>query len=187
MAALTTVVAVAGLALAAGGTYMSYQQQRAAARNQRKAADEQKKINAQTEARQAQEAARERRQQLREERVKRARVLQSAENMGVSGSSGQIGAVGALSTNLSSNIGDNLGALNTARTISRHSQRQADYIGAANQNNANASLWGQVGSFGGSLFNQAGGFGAFDKGSTVTDVSGRVHTGVTWGTKMAVN
>lgn len=181
MAAVTTIVTVAAVAVAAGGAYMSYQQQRAAARNQRKAAEEQRKANAAQEARQAQEAARERRQQLREERVRRARILQSSENLGVSGSSGELGAIGALATNLSSNIGDNIGALNTARTISRHNQRAADYQSAAAQNMANASLWGQVSSFGSSMFNAAGGTNSlFGSGQTVTDVSGKVHQGVRW-------
>jgi hypothetical protein len=178
--ATSTIIGIASLAVAAGGAYMSYQQQREAARNQRRAADEQRKINAQTQARQAQDAARERRQQIREERVRRARILQSSENMGVSNSSGQIGAVGALSTNLSSNIGDNLGALQTARTISGHSQRQADFTSAANQNMANANLWGQASSFGSSIFNQVGGFSAFNRGSTVESIGGTQHQGVRW-------
>lgn len=179
--ATSTIIGIASLAVAAGSAYMSYQQQREAARNQRRAAEEQRKINAQTQARQAQEAARERRQQIREERVRRARILQSSENLGVSGSSGEIGAVGALSTNLSSNIGDNIGALDTARTISGFSQRQADFVSAANQNLATANLWGQASSFSSSIFNQVGGFNSLFGGSTVSDVGGQRHQGVQWG------
>ena len=101
--------------------------------------------------------------------------------MGVAGSSGEMGAVGALATNLSSNIGHNIGALDSSRQISRHNQRAADYQSAASQNMANASLWGQVSSFGGSMFSAAGGANSlFGGGQTVTDVSGKTHTGVRW-------
>lgn len=173
-------VAVAALAVSAGSAYMSYEQQKKASRNQRRAADEQRKINAQQEANNAQQAARERRQQIREERVRRARILQSSENMGVGDSSGSLGATGSLATNLSDNLGSNLSALRSAQIISRHSQRQADFMSAAGQNMANANMWGQVSSFAGSVFSAAGGYGALNSGSTVTDVSGTQRQGVKW-------
>lgn len=179
MGVVSTIVAVAAVASAVG-TYRSYQEQRKASKAQRRAAQEQREINRQQEARNAQQSTMERRQQLREERIRRARILQSAENMGVGSSSGAMGAVGGLSTNLSSNLGANLGSLRSARTISRHSQNQADFMSAANQHMANANMWGQLSSFSSSIFSAGGGFGAFNGGS-VTDVSGTPHRGVNWG------
>jgi len=181
MAAISTIVAVAGLAVAAGGAYMSYRQQREAARNQRRAQEEQRKMNAIQEARQAQEAARERRAQIREERVRRARILQASSNLGVGESSGELGATGALATNLGSGIGHNVGVLDMASRMSAHSQRQADFLSAAAQNQARSSMWGQASSFGSQIFNQAGGFNSIFSGQDVQDVSGKVHQGVRWG------
>lgn len=68
----------------------------------------------------------ERRRQFREERVKRARIMQSAEGTGTSGSSGELGALGGLATNLSSNVGQNLDAINRGSNISGLQQDAAD-------------------------------------------------------------
>src|SRR5690606_1636712 len=101
-----------------------------------------------------------------EERVRRARILQSAENTGVEGSSGEIGALGALSTNLGANLGFNASRLASSNRISAASQAAADYTSDANQNLANANMWGQVSNFGSSIFNTAGGFNVFNRGET---------------------
>lgn len=108
------------------------------------AAQEQKKIRQEQEAANAAQAAAERRRQIREERVKRARVIQTATATGTSGSSGEIGAVGGLSTNLSSNIGTNLGALQTAKNISIFSQASADFISQSNALQQESQFWGQI-------------------------------------------
>lgn len=84
--------------------------------------------------------------------------MQSAANTGVAGSSGELGALGALATNLNTNIGANLGMLQSAQNISGYSQNAATAIGQANQAGANASLWNQVSGIGSSIFQAGGGF-----------------------------
>lgn len=158
MAALTTIIAGAALAVSAVGGYASYQQGRAAQQNARRSANEQRKSQEEVRAQNMQRAADERRQQAREERVRRARIEQSAENSGTSGSSGELGALGALSTNFSVNQGTNIGAQASAQRQSIFNTAAAGYQSAAQQNQFNSQVWGQVSSFGGSIFQQAGGF-----------------------------
>lgn len=93
---------------------------------QNKANKANKQARAQQGAQNAAESARERRQQVREERIRRAQILQSSENSGTTGSSGSIGAQDVLSTNLSSNIGTNMGRINSANQISIFQQKAAD-------------------------------------------------------------
>lgn len=103
------------------------------AETQRREASEarglQREANNARTAQNAADAAKERRQQIREERVRRARVIQASINTGVADSSGELGAVGALSTNLNSNIGSNLGKMQTAENISIFNQGAADAQG----------------------------------------------------------
>jgi hypothetical protein len=77
-------------------------------------------------------AANERRQQIREARVRRSRVMQTSSNTGTTGSSGEVGALGSLSTGLSSNIGSNLGQIETANRVTELGQTAADFGTAAN-------------------------------------------------------
>ena len=116
---LEAALAVASLAVTVKSGLDANKQAKIAATEQLKAKAEQKASN-------AAQAAAERRQQIREERVKRARILQSSEGTGVSGSSGETGAIGSLSTQLGSNIGFNLGMLDRAGNISDFSQNAAD-------------------------------------------------------------
>jgi hypothetical protein len=117
--AFAATLAVIGLGVTADG-----------ADKQRKAAHKsmaaQEKIQSEQRASNAASSARERRQQIREERVRRARVEQAAVNTGVAGSSGELGALSALSTNLNSNIGANLGRIQTADNISIFQQDAAN-------------------------------------------------------------
>lgn len=126
---------------------------------QRKARDEQK-------AGQAAQAAAERRQQLREERIKRARLIQSGQNTGVSGSSGVAGASGGLQTQLQSNIGFNLGQQQNASNISQFSQNSADFLSSANNAMVEANQWGNAASLGMNIFSKAGGFNNIFAGGT---------------------
>lgn len=97
--AVMAVAAVASTAV----SVVSGNQSRAAARHandlQQDAADEQRASNAQ----QAAQAARD---QYRQDRIKRARIMQSAENTGAEYSSGEAGALGSLQTQFSTNQGD---------------------------------------------------------------------------------
>lgn len=133
------IAAIAGAAATVGGVVIQYNAGQDAKDAQRRRAASEKATNAAA-------AARERRQQIREERIRRARVLQSAENSGTAGSSGEFGAIGALSTNLNSNIGANLGSLRESNIMSGINQDLANSQHKAN----NGVLLGQVGS---SIFN----------------------------------
>lgn len=138
------ITAAVAFAVTVGSTAMQME-------NQRKAAGEQKDAREEQQAMNASRAAQERRQQIREERIRRARVLQSSENTGVTASSGQIGAEGGLATQLSGNVGFNRGQIRSAGMISDFQQNAQDAIDSAD-------LWGQVGQLSGSIFRAAGGF-----------------------------
>lgn len=120
----------AGATAAAAGATVAYSESEKARAQQeellQQSAEEQRKARSITEAGQAQQAAMEQRQQIREERVRRARILQSAQNTGTAASSGEFGAVGSLATGLSSNIGANLGAIQRGQQISTLNQNAAD-------------------------------------------------------------
>jgi len=131
-------LAVAGAGFLAGGPMgaaaavaaTSYYEGQQARKEQedllKQSADEQRKARGIQEAGNAQAASNERRQQIREERVRRAKIMQSAQNTGTAASSGEFGAVGGLSTTLSSNIGSNLGAIQRGQEISTLNQNAAD-------------------------------------------------------------
>lgn len=94
-------VAIAALIMSAAGSAYSASEQRAASSERRRAQKEANDIKAATEkARENQQ----RKQQLREARIRRARLLQSSENSGVAAGSGEIGASGAITTQVGSNI-----------------------------------------------------------------------------------
>lgn len=124
---------------------------------QYEAAQEQKKAVRSQQAQNEAQAAQERRKQLREERIKRARILAASRASGASGSSGESGAIGSLNTQLSSNLGFNLGALNTAADISIFNQNAANFMSEANKLGAESQMWGQLGSLamtGASMFSK---------------------------------
>ena len=140
MAAFSTIAAIAAVA----ATGYSIQQQQEAKKEQKKVAKEQRKIQSEQRAQNEAAASQERRKQLREERIRRSKILASSEAVGAAGSSGEVGALGGLSTTLSSNFGTNLASLNSAANISLFSQNAANFSSAADQANANAQMGGQV-------------------------------------------
>lgn len=142
MGVLEAVAAVIAIA----GTGYSIQQQQEAKKEQKKAANEQRKIQSEQRAQNEAAASQERRKQLREERIRRSKILAASEAAGTVGSSGEVGALGSLSTTLSSNLGSNRAALNSASDISLFSQNAANFTSAANQANANAQMGAQVSS-----------------------------------------
>lgn len=157
MAALTTVVAVAGLALAAGGVAMSYSQQRRAARQQAQAEDAQKQAQAEESAGRASQAAAERRQQLRDQRIRRGQIVNAAAASGTQDSSGESGALGSLSTQLSANMGMNEAGFQRGQRISMFNQDAANSFGDARVSQGRAAMFQQVSQLGGSMFSAAGG------------------------------
>ena len=137
-------IAAALGALAVAGTAYSIMEQEKAKDRQKEAAKEQRKIRNEQKAQNASQAAQERRKQLREERIRRSKILATSQAAGVTGSSGETGALGGLSTQLATNLGSNLGALNSAADISLFSQNAANFSSAADQASANAQMGGQV-------------------------------------------
>ncbi|AXH71980.1 MAG: hypothetical protein [Podoviridae sp. ctbj_2] len=172
MAAVTTIVAVAGLALAAGGAAMSYSQQRRANAQQARAEEQQKQAQAEESANRASQAAAERRTQVREQRIKRAQILQAAENTGTSGSSGEGGALGSLSTQLSANLGTNEAGFQRGQRISMFNQRAANYLGDAQVSQGRGQMYSQIGQLGSAMFSAAGGMKSIMKPQAIPAQSG---------------
>lgn len=166
MAAISSIVVGLAVTASAVGAYQGYQARKDAKSAARKSAAEQRKIQAEQRAMNAQQQAQERRQQIREERVRRARVLQAANNSGTGESSGMLGALGSLSTQLFNNVGINLGRAAASDRISMFSQNAANF----NLDMQNAGYKAQnadaVMGMGMSIFNAAGGLSAFGGGHT---------------------
>jgi hypothetical protein len=105
----------------------------AQANTARAAANEQRETRAISSARDKTVSMENRRERVREERIRRARILAQSENTGTSDSSGQIGAIGALSTNLAGMIGSSLGESRANQAINTSAQRAADLSAKANE------------------------------------------------------
>lgn len=131
-------------------------QQQSSARDARNAAAssarQQEAIQADQKARAAAQSMQEQRQQIREERVRRARILQSAENTGVAESSGEIGALGDLSTGLATNLGFNNAEINRGTRMSNAGQAAADFNFQATAAMGRSANWGRVASMAGTIF-----------------------------------
>jgi hypothetical protein len=139
-------IVAAAVGLAVVGTAASMQAAENMEDAQYAAAQEQKKVQREQTASNAAQAAAERRRQVREERVARARVLQTGAATGTVGSSGELGAIGSLATQFSSNIGSNLGSLQTANNISIFSQTAADFNSQAGALGQQSQMYGQIAS-----------------------------------------
>lgn len=138
MAAISTIVAVAAVAVAAGSMYMSSQQAKAAAKDRKEA-------GAVSSAESSAQRSQNRRQQVRDERVRRAQILQGSQNTGVSQSSGETGATSALGTLISSNVSTISRQENSSNAISSWSQSAADHDLSSQQ-------WSGIGSIAGTVF-----------------------------------
>lgn len=141
MAAVSTVVAAAAVAVAAGSAYAAHQQQAAAADDQKDAA---KVASNESKA----QAAAQRRQQIREERVKRASIIQSAQNSGVSASSGSLGAQSVLDTQSGITMSNISRSTASSDAIGDFQQSAADHLQSANN-------YQQIGSVASSIFGVA--------------------------------
>lgn len=97
-----------------------------------KAAKAQKEARNIQSAQQKNESAASRRQAIREDRIRRARILAASENTGTGASSGAMGAIGALDTNLSGLLGASLGESKANSAISGQLQIGADFEQQAN-------------------------------------------------------
>lgn len=119
--ALTALSAVVGLV---GGVMQADAASQAAA--------SQKEANAIQGAQQQTASMESRRQKIREQRIRRAQMLAASENAGTGSSSGELGAVGALSTNLSGLLGSSLGESKANAGINKYTQQSADFTSSAN-------------------------------------------------------
>lgn len=152
------ITTIASAAVSAYGISQQQSNARDARNAARSSADLQRQARAQQQAQNAQQQAEARRAQVREERVRRARIIQSAENSGVSESSGALGAQGALSTNLSSNLGQQAGAALSGEKQSNLLQGAADFNYSSQDKMAKSNLYGRVGQMGFNIFQKSIGF-----------------------------
>jgi len=151
-----SMIAKAGLGL----QVTSYLQQRksvsAQASATKQAAEEQKRIN------QMQERVRlvqERRQRLdiaRQQRIQQGTMEAgtAAAGLGMSGTSGFLGATGAIQTQATANISENLMASGASTAIGQASQRAADYSTAANLASGKQTMYANLGTLGQNIFTQ---------------------------------
>lgn len=96
------------------------------------AASAQKEANAIEGAQNQVTSLNSRRQRVREERIRRSQIIAASENQGTTGSSGQIGAVSSLNTNLAGLIGTSLGESRSNAGINKNMQAAADFTSMAN-------------------------------------------------------
>lgn len=148
MAAVSTIVAAAAVAVAAGSAY-------AASQAQGKAADAQKDASRISSNEQQAQADAQRRQQVREERVKRAQITQASTNTGVSNSSGELGSLSVLGTQTGTNISNIARSTATTQAITSAQQTAVDY-------QTKAGNYSAIGSVAGSVFGATAGYAAKD-------------------------
>lgn len=141
-AAALVVVAIA----AAATTYSQVQQNRA----QKSAARAQKEASDVSQAQQKNQEMEARRQQIRQQRIRQAQVQQAAANTGVSDSSGELGSLSALSTNVGANLANISSQAVAAQGIGAANQRATDFMGKSQQ-------WGMYGQIASSVGSLAGG------------------------------
>lgn len=115
---------VALFATAVASTAVSYRQSK-------KAAAQQKETNRIGRAQQEVDARRQREVQARQARIRRAQVLQAAQNTGVARSSGEFGAVNYLSGEQGVGSSVLLNGEVTATALSRSAQKEADLLQSA--------------------------------------------------------
>ena len=124
-------ISLIAVATTAASTVAGISNNRQARKAQEASQSEQRAIN---KAQQAEEM----RKHIREERIRRARILQSAEASGTSESSGEAGAISSLSTQLGSNMGFNQNLAARGAAISQFQQNAADAA-------SDAQTWSMVG------------------------------------------
>lgn len=158
---------VASLAIGAYSTVKSQQQAKKAAAAQRDAARAQQASSAEQQANQRAQQEAERRQQVRENRIKAAQIMQSSENTGTSGSSGEAGAVSSLNTQMNTNLGAISGAAMHTNAASAYNQQASDLWFQATQYQNSANNWQQFGQLGQQAIGV--GFGIYGSSSPTQD------------------
>ena len=118
-------LAASSMTVGAASAVMQKRQAQKAAAKQKEAQEENE---AATAAQQSMEQAKDdqqRRQQIRERRIKQAMIMQSAENTGAGYASGEIGGVGALSTDYFANM-QYINSMGNMRTDAASAQTRAN-------------------------------------------------------------
>ncbi|QHJ80870.1 MAG: hypothetical protein [Bacteriophage sp.] len=151
-AAALVVVAIAAVASTAAAVQQNRAQKRAAGAQQ-DAADT-------ASAQQKNQEMEARRQQVRQQRIRTAQVQQAASSSGASQSSGELGSLSALGTNVGANLASMASQSLAAQGIGAANQRSLDYQQKAQQ-------WGMYGQVAGSIGSLAGtGAAAFNSAPT---------------------
>lgn len=138
------IVAAVGVGVAAVGTYASVKQQK----------KQQKFLEKSAAAQRAQDnmkAARERTEAIRNARLSAGVVSQNAANQGVSNSSGALGGLGSIESQLNS-------GLSFLDGYNRLADQASRYETAANKAAVNAQGWSKVANLGMTVFSSAGQF-----------------------------
>lgn len=154
---IETAIVAAVAASVVGAAYSTVQQGRAqkdAAKAQREASD----INQAQQKTQEMEA---RRQQIRQQRIRAAQVEQAAANTGTSASSGELGSLSALSTNVGSNLANMSGQALAAQGIGATNQSVADAM-------ASSQRWGMIGQISSGVGSLAGSASSLISTASVT-------------------
>lgn len=154
------VIAYAAFAVASVSAYEGIQSRKESSANYAKSAEENRKANREQQALNYQQQTEERRKLVREERVRRARLLQAAENTGSAGSSSEFGALGSMNTQLQANLGVNAARADAGGRISGYMQNAADFNTAAQQASMSAQNWDAIMGLSSNIFMAAGGFNA---------------------------
>ena len=150
--ATSTYLAIAAVAAAGAGAYTQDKAAKGAAKD-REDAEEVGKAEA---AAQRNEQIR---QQVREERIRRATIMQGAQNTGVSASSGELGSLGALQTSIGANIGSMARQQASANAVGNLMQSAADKEAAGARGAA-------IGNFASSVFSAGAGISAQNAAAT---------------------
>jgi len=138
MAAVTAAI-IASAVISAGTAYEQSRKAKSTASKAKKVAAE---SNAVSRAEQQAQQGQNTRAQVREERIRRAQILQQSANTGVSGSSGEAGALGGLQTTIGSNLAAATRSGNAAIAITNLNQKAADI------RSAGAAKVAQIGAIG---------------------------------------
>jgi hypothetical protein len=122
--ATTTIIAVAALAASAYGMKRQQDAMQAARKDQKKASD----VSAAETAAQRQQNIRD---QVRQDRIRRAQIISDSANTGTTASSGEIGAVSSIGTQVASNVGSINRGANSQAGYNNYMQGAANAQGSA--------------------------------------------------------
>lgn len=123
--AVTAAIIIGG-ALTVDGYVKGEEARKNASEAQGRQRQAQEKMQSEQKAQNAQQAQAERIKQRREMIRKQATLRQAAYNTGTAGASGEFGALSGLETGLSTAVGENAGAIQSANTISNLAQDNAN-------------------------------------------------------------